>query len=257
MRTFTSLPNANYEYALPTVHNYGCAVTGIKDLDGETYPVSLQINSWKEPNVSIGESAVQLSGTGLINSLVSGKTYILLCYDDYKNVPERNFSDSDYSSIMSFVASEETYSFAFNFMSDGVTIFRCVESDIKTLFSPVNFSGHKEVNRSLSQLENIVVLTWSSNSENESVTKYRIYLVESNLMRDTGISNPKGKLIKSIVQYRNGKKREKTQTLLAELDANSFVYWHRNVDYSSPITYCISALDAEGNESELVYTVVK
>ena len=256
-RTFSTLPDANYTYALPTQHNYACAVTGIKDLDKKTYPVSLFMNNWDEPNVSLGEAAVQMIGTGQVYSLVPGNTYLLLRFNDYRNVPEKNFLESDYSTSISFVATDEIYSFQFVVLSDGVAIFRCIESTVERPFPPINFSGHKVQNRSLSQIEHIVVLTWAANPENENVTKYKIYLVTPNPLNKNVLFNSQINKNNYSIQNRKALQREENKTLLAELDANTFVYWHRKVELEKSYTYCISAVDDKGYESEALYYVVK
>ncbi len=71
---------------------------------------------------------------------------------------------------------------------------------------PQNFSGVQVENRSLSQVEYINSLSWEKNPQNRNIEKYLIFLLEGN-------------------EY----------TALAELDANTFKYWHRRV--SRDMTY--------------------
>ncbi len=93
----------------------------------------------------------------------------------------------------------------------------------RTIFPPLNFSGQKVTNRSLSQQEYIHVLSWQANPENKNITKYRIYQVKVD-----------------------------GQTLLAELKTNIFRYWHRNIQKDRPYTYALVAVSQENLESDPV-----
>ncbi|MGM0466002.1 MAG: GDSL-type esterase/lipase family protein [Acidobacteriota bacterium] len=97
------------------------------------------------------------------------------------------------------------------------------------LYPPVNFQGTKEENRSLSLVEYVNALTWEANDQNEDILeKYRIYLVE-----------------------------DEETSLLVEVSAGTFEYWHRNVEKDKLYKYAIAALDIYGRESEFVYTEIQ
>jgi lysophospholipase L1-like esterase/YbbR domain-containing protein len=96
------------------------------------------------------------------------------------------------------------------------------------LFPPLNFSGEKRENRSLSQIEYINVLTWEVNPQNKFIQKYKIYLLE-----DGG------------------------RTLLGETDAQTFKYWHRKVEKESVYRYELRAEDEFGRESAPAVTDVR
>jgi hypothetical protein len=87
---------------------------------------------------------------------------------------------------------------------------------------PLNFIGQKVLNRSLSQVEYINKLNWQSNPDNAdlNIVNYRIYQ-----LNDEWIS------------------------LLVELDANTFEYWHRNIDNREEYNYAICAVIDDGSES--------
>ena len=101
---------------------------------------------------------------------------------------------------------------------------------IKIIYPPSNASGQKVLNRSLSQAEYINVLTWSANPNNQdlNITKYRIYLV-------------------------NGT----TQTLLVELSANTFQYWHRGLEKDSTYKYAILAVTDDNREGDPAYLIIQ
>ena len=99
---------------------------------------------------------------------------------------------------------------------------------IKIVSPPVNFAGQKVSNRSLSQIEYINVLTWQANTGNTNVQKYKIYL--------TGQNN---------------------RTLLAELNASTFHYWHRKVERTREYNYQLIAVNDKQQESDPAYLTVR
>ena len=133
-RTFGSLYDtralngngATYEYCLPRDIDYGCAVTGINDQSGAALPVSLKVDRWDEPNISLGEAPVKMNATIQVSSLAAGSAYVLLRYDDYHNVPTSNYLTSAYTTATTFVATNNTQTLSDHFMSDGTVIYRCV-----------------------------------------------------------------------------------------------------------------------------------
>jgi len=101
------------------------------------------------------------------------------------------------------------------------------------LFSPpLNYEGRKALNRSLSQAEYINILTWEANPENEdlNIVKYRIYLLD-------------------VEWYGN--------LLLAEVDADDLVYWHRKVWKEEEYRYKIVGVYNENQESIPRYITIR
>jgi len=97
------------------------------------------------------------------------------------------------------------------------------------LFPPLNFQGEKKENRSLSQLEYIIALTWAVHPQNKNIIKkYRIFLLEG-----------------------------KNKKLLAEVNNQTFEYWHRNVAKDRTYRYALTAVDKFRRESEFVKIKVK
>ena len=92
---------------------------------------------------------------------------------------------------------------------------------LRNIYPPINFQGQKVFNRSLSQAEYINVLTWMANGNNVNTVKYRIYQVEG-----------------------------ENQSLLVELNTNTFDYWHRKVEKDKTYTYAIYAVNDEDREGD-------
>jgi hypothetical protein len=135
-RSFSSLPatrqEANHgsaQYYLPQQVDYGCAVTGIDDPNHETVPVRLTLDRPDEPDLIAGQKPVTLNGTLTISSLVPGRTYDLLRYDDYTKVPDSNFlAAGGYTSVQRFTATATTQTLYDSFESNGCVIYRCVQA---------------------------------------------------------------------------------------------------------------------------------
>jgi hypothetical protein len=119
--------NGLYAYYIPQDEDYGCAVTGIVDVYHETVPVKLGVDRWDEPDVVAGEKAVTMHATLTITSLVSGKRYSLLRYDDYRKVPAAAFlAQGGYVRQHRFMATGSTQTISDTFMSNACVIYRCV-----------------------------------------------------------------------------------------------------------------------------------
>ncbi|OGD26634.1 MAG: hypothetical protein A2Y56_09845 [Candidatus Aminicenantes bacterium RBG_13_63_10] len=84
---------------------------------------------------------------------------------------------------------------------------------------PLEFTGIRAVNRSLSQMETVNVLTWKVNPGNQAVLKYRVYEI-----------------------------REGETYLLSEVKDAAMKYIHRRVDDSRAYHYSITAVDSLGVE---------
>lgn len=117
---------ATNEYCIPKNVDYGIAVTGIKDVQHVTKPVHLSIDSWDEPNISLGENPKVLHATITADSLTAGQKYALLRYNNYLNVPSSNFNPLTADSAIYFTASSATESFTNSFMSNTAVFYRCI-----------------------------------------------------------------------------------------------------------------------------------
>jgi hypothetical protein len=96
------------------------------------------------------------------------------------------------------------------------------------VFPPIDFSGEKAVNRSLTQEEIILTLKWKAEPRNLTIVKYRIYLVEGNSRR-----------------------------LLTELDPTATEYRRRGLAKDKASVFGITAVNADGLESAMASVTVQ
>jgi len=99
---------------------------------------------------------------------------------------------------------------------------------IRVIYAPLNFSGEKVLNRSLSLFEYINVLKWQPNPDNKNITKYIIYQVD-----------------------------EEKKILLAEVNASIHEYWHRGLENKKTYTYALVAVNNEGRKGEAAFFTVR
>lgn len=136
--------------------------------------------------------------------------------------------------------------------------FNTMSIDNKIIFAPRYFSGRKVSNRSLLQTETLIELTWEKNLDNQdnNISSYRIYLVRTeqiDYLSDISV-------MRDIRTQSGGQKTLSIQSqkeFLAEIDANTLKYWHRNVDDERSYNYLIVAVDDEGNEGLPAYLTVQ
>ena len=117
---------ATYDYCIPKNVDYGCAVTGIKDSLKVTKPVSLSIDRWDEPNVTLGQLPVMMHATATMSGLTIGSQYALLRYNGYTYVPSANFSPLHADGVFYFTASAPTETYTDSFMSHTAVFYRCI-----------------------------------------------------------------------------------------------------------------------------------
>ena len=98
----------------------------------------------------------------------------------------------------------------------------------KMILPPIDAAAKKVLNRSLSQVEYINVITFAANPENTLAAGYRIYRVE-------GVS----------------------RTEIASLDPNTFLFLHRRVPPLGESRYDIVAFTAADMESDPVTVIVR
>ena len=94
---------------------------------------------------------------------------------------------------------------------------------LRIIYPPLQFSGQKVENRSLSQMEYVNSLTWTTHPDNQglNIVKYRIYLQE-----------------------------ESSRIFLADVASDTLEYWHRGVEKETSYTYIIAAVIEEGREGD-------
>ena len=106
--------------------------------------------------------------------------------------------------------------------------FKEIRVIVDNIYSPINASGCRVVNRSLSQVEFIDYLTWEINPVNRNIITYKIYQLQDN-----------------------------GRQLLNEVSSNYMYYYNRIGIRNSSITYLISAVNSSGREGEVVSITVK
>lgn len=123
---------ATNTYCIPRDVNYGCAVTGIKDVLHATRPVHLSLSPRDEPNVSLAAAPKMFHAQVTADSLTVGSKYALIRYNNYLTVPSSNFNPLTANSAVYFVAGGTQKTVADSFMSNTAVFYRCI---------PYNFTG--------------------------------------------------------------------------------------------------------------------
>lgn len=122
-------------YALPNdVENYGVAITGVIDQDGQALPVRLSTNlNYEKPSMVEGSDArpapQSLTLTITVSGLVPGLSYNLYRYDDFQSVPNGAFNAaSDKASKIWKIAVQSGSSFTLEetIESDQIAVYRAV-----------------------------------------------------------------------------------------------------------------------------------
>lgn len=114
--------------------NYGIAVTGIIDRDGETLPVRLQTSIASEaPAMKEGSSKRPASSpitiTATVSRLKPGTSYKLYRYDTLQAVPEQSFNGNAAKAAKMWsikIASGSTYSVKETIRSSAIAVYRAV-----------------------------------------------------------------------------------------------------------------------------------
>lgn len=118
---------------IPESVDYGVAITGIVDPQKATRPVDVTVANQSEPNVSKGDSPVQMTASVKASGLTKGGAYALLRYDGYKKVPVSGSAAEilaePNAARVDFVATstEWTYADPTPFSSDEAVYYRCVQ----------------------------------------------------------------------------------------------------------------------------------
>jgi hypothetical protein len=124
-------------YSLPnTASNYGTAITGIKDLHGDTLPIRLSTNvNYEKPEINNGSNQrpapMPLELTVTLSHLQPGVVYHLYCYNDLAAVPDSHFNAHAASASKSWqihIASGSTYSMTEVIQSNEIAVYRAVKA---------------------------------------------------------------------------------------------------------------------------------
>jgi hypothetical protein len=111
--------------------HYAIALLSVYDDDDVTLPVNLKTSVNTElPQIGEGKdtppTAKPLTLTVLVSGLTSGSAYNLYLYNDFSNVPEKNFNSTPYTQKFAFTASGDTYTMTHAIMSNETAVFRAV-----------------------------------------------------------------------------------------------------------------------------------
>jgi len=121
----------------PLPADYGVAVTGVADPQGETLPVSLQTSKYYEwPPIgkrsSVRPRSEELVLTVTVSGLQVGRAYTLYRYDRFDRVPDADFNRHSGSASAQWsirLRSGSTYTLQQRIRSDQMAIYRAVPSD--------------------------------------------------------------------------------------------------------------------------------
>ncbi|UCC41208.1 MAG: choice-of-anchor D domain-containing protein, partial [Candidatus Aminicenantes bacterium] len=205
------------QVSITATANAGYRFTGWSgDASGTDNPITITMDSDKSVTANfIRQYTLTIAaGVGGITNPVPG-SYI---YDEGTQVTisctaETNFRFSHWSGDASGTTEPLTIT-----MNSDKSI---TANFIRIIYPPSNFTGRKVVNRSLFLSEYLNSLTWQANPANENIVGYRIYLVEG-----------------------------ASQSLLADVNAGTFEYWHRKVEGGKQYIYVIVAVNNEGREGD-------
>lgn len=121
------------------------------------------------------------------------------------------------------VPSEKNHQTQLTFMMD---VHKSIMANFKFIHPPLNCEGQKVLNRSLSQVEYINVLTWEANPNNENKEEHYVYLLEEGML-----------------------------DLLAKVSGGVGEFMHRRVEQNKPYTYAVAAIIGERVGAPMYITV--
>jgi hypothetical protein len=208
-----SLPSHDYE-GEPRVFDGNQDGTAIVDIGADEYI-----------GVPLQNLTIEASGGGSTNPAPGQYTYAQGTDVQITAIPENHYKFHEWTGDVQ--AGKKTDNPLVLTMGSDKTVKAYF---VRIIYPPSQVTGQKIMNRSLSQVEYINVLKWSTNTDNQdlSIAKYRIYTVEGN-----------------------------NQILLAELSTNIFQFWHRGVTKEGIYQYAISSVDNNNKESESIFITVQ
>ncbi|WP_208451860.1 C39 family peptidase [Burkholderia cepacia] len=127
--------NSHPIYSLPNDgRNYGVAITGIIDGDGQTLPIRLSTNAnYEQPVMKEGSNArppaQELMLTIMVSGLVPGLSYNLYRYDSFQSVPNAAFNAAADNADKKWeikIESGSTFSMKEQIKSNQIVVYRAV-----------------------------------------------------------------------------------------------------------------------------------
>lgn len=115
--------------------NYGIAITGVKDDNGDTLPTRVYVNqNYENPSIqdktNNRPTPMPLVLTVTVSNLEPGTTYNLYYYNDLDSVPDSSFNASASKAFKAwpFKATDSTYTQTVSIQSKDTAVFRCVKA---------------------------------------------------------------------------------------------------------------------------------
>lgn len=135
-RVDANQPNGSVYSLCNNGKNYGLAVTGVIDLNGETLPVRVATNfNCEEPEIDDGSNQrpapTPLTLTITVSNLVPNVRYTLYRYNKLENVPNSQFNahaDDAHESWPIQISSGSTFVMTEQIQSDEIAVYRAVKA---------------------------------------------------------------------------------------------------------------------------------
>jgi hypothetical protein len=122
-------------YSLNESLNYGLAITGVADADGDTLPVRVRTDLQAEPPIADGSAqrppAVPLQLTVTVSGLQPGVDYRLYRYDRFAAVPDRGFNAAAGGAARTWdlrLSTGTSYVVRETLRSDEIAVYRAVRA---------------------------------------------------------------------------------------------------------------------------------
>ena len=124
-------------YSLPNnASNYGVAITGVMDLNGDTLPVRLDTSiNYEKPEIQEGSSirppSIPVQLTITVSGLEPGVIYNLYWYDNLASVPNSEFNKNALDAYRCWqiqIQSGNSYVMTQKIQSDEIAVFRAVQA---------------------------------------------------------------------------------------------------------------------------------
>lgn len=139
-RDLANSPNSPVYSLLDSPDHYGIALLSVYDSHNVTLPVRLKTNvNYEIPEILQGKDlpnpslltnspppARPLTLTVVISGLTSGTEYNLYLYNDFANVPRKDFNSNPYTQKFGFTATSDTHTMTHEIMSNETAVFRAV-----------------------------------------------------------------------------------------------------------------------------------
>ena len=144
-RTRNTCTNNAQPYCLSTTSNWGIRIEGNVDTVVETLKQKLKVSNWAEPDYSIEDQVsptprpIAITANLTISGVVQGKTYSILRFDSYSDVPASSFATSTRIAWKYCFTAPATGTYTLTIsglMSDKSYFYRTINKNICTPINP-------------------------------------------------------------------------------------------------------------------------